>query len=445
MKTPRQFCDGINRREMLRVGVASTLGSMFSLPGLMAAESKVAKTSQPTNDVSVIIVFLKGGLSTIDTLDVKTEAPVEFRGEFSAINTNVPGIQVCEHLPNLAKTAHRFSLLRSFTHSSSDHGGADHYMLTGYHPVAGFNPSLKPNNQRPAHGSIIAKQLGPRGGVPPYVCLPKMHPSCGPSYLGSSCAPFVVEADPNAPNFTVPDLMTPLSVDPTRLDDRRALIESVDRFRASNEVEGNKAAKQMSTFQQKAFDLVTSKETRQAFDIAQEPTALRAEYGRTTLGQSCMAARRLVEAGVRCVTIDHQNWDTHYNNFHVLKQDLLPQLDLALPTLLRDLDDRGLLQKTMVIVMGEFGRTPRVNQYAGRDHWGPSNAILMAGGGFKHGLVVGKTNIRGERPDGDPTGPEDLAATMHHLLGIDPNEEFYTPEGRPVRVVNGGRVISGLV
>ena len=186
-------------------------------------------------------------------------------------------------------------------------------------------------------------------------------------------------------------------------------------------------------------------ETRKAFDIAEESDKLRDAYGRHTLGQSCLLARRLVQAGVRCVTIDHQNWDTHYDNFKVLKNDLLPHLDMALPLLLTDLDDRGLLDRTLVIVMGEFGRTPRVNQYAGRDHWGPSNCILLAGGGIKHGLAIGKTNARGERPDGDPTSPEDLAATMHYLLGIDPNEEFYTPEGRPVKVVNGGKVVYGLV
>lgn len=444
MTKQRGFCDGINRRELLRVGVAGTLGGAFSLPQLLAAESKAAKPN-PSSDVSVIILFLKGGLSTIDTLDLKPNAPPEFRGDFSPIATNVPGMEVCEHLPKLAQTAHRFSLLRSMTHSNSGHGDADHYMLTGYHPAPGFNVNLKPNNQRPSHGSMISKQLGPRGGVPAYVCLPKMHPSAGPAYLGSASAPFVVEADPNQPNFSVPDLLPPLAVDSTRLDDRKNLMARVDRFRQASEVEANKSAKQMTTFQQKALELVTSPETRRAFDIGQESTALRNEYGRTTLGQCSLAARRLVEAGVRCVTVDHQNWDTHYDNFKVLKNDLLPQLDQTLSTLLRDLDDRGILGKTMVIVMGEFGRTPRVNQYAGRDHWGPSNCILMAGGGIKPGVVVGKTNARGERPDGDPTGPEDLAATMYHLLGIDPNEEFYTPEGRPVRVVNGGKVIHGLV
>lgn len=444
MTTNRRFCDGINRRDLLRIGLAGTIGGAVTLPQLLAAGGKATGGATAKAD-SVIILFLKGGLSTIDTLDLKPKAPSEFRGEFDPIATNVPGIEVCSHLPALAQQAHRFSLLRSMTHPNSDHGGADHYMLTGYQPAPGFNPGLKPNNQRPAHGAMISRQLGPRGGVPAYVCVPKMHASAGSAYLGSINSPFVVEADPNQPNFSVPDLMPPLTVDSSRLNDRRALSAVVDRFQKDGENELNKSAKQLSTFQQKAFELVTSTETRQAFDIAQESDKLRDAYGRHTLGQSCLLARRLVQAGVRCVTIDHQNWDTHYDNFKVLKNDLLPHLDMALPMLLSDLDDRGILDRTLVIVMGEFGRTPRVNQYAGRDHWGPSNCILLAGGGIKHGLAVGKTNARGERPDGEPTSPEDLAATMHYLLGIDPNEEFYTPEGRPVKVVNGGKVVYGLV
>ena len=440
--TQRPFCDRIARRDMLRLGCAATAGFSLSLPQLLAKESAPQATGR---DVSVIIVFLHGGLSTIDTLDMKPAAPPEFRGEFNPIATRVPGMEVCEHLPLLAQSAQRFSLLRSFTHSNSNHGGADHYMLTGYHPTAAFNANLKPNNERLAHGAIIAKKFGPRGGVPPYVCVPAMHSSCGPSYLGSTCAPFVVEADPNSPGFQVPDLVPPLVVDASRLEARRALMQTVDRYRQSSELQANSKARQRAVFQDKAFDLMTSVDTRQAFDIAAESDALRDQYGRTTLGQSCLMARRLVEAGVRCVTIDHHNWDTHYNNFHVLKQDLLPPLDSALSVLLRDLEDRGRLQNTLVLVMGEFGRTPRVNKDAGRDHWGPSNTILLAGGGIRPGLVIGQTNARGEKPEGPSHGPEDLAATMYHLLGIDGNEDFYTPEGRPVRIVNAGRVIRELV
>lgn len=437
MMMRRSFCDGITRRDLLRIGCAGPLSAALAWANVVSGESAAKE------DVALIIIFLHGGLSTIDTLDLKPQAPVEFRGDFSPIATNVPGIEVAEHLPRLARTAHRFALLRSFTHTDSNHGPADHYMLTGYAPTAAFNPNLKPNNQRPSHGSIIAKVKGPQHGVPPYVCLPQMHGSCGAAYLGAAHAPFVVDADPNTPGFRVPDLLPPLNIDAERLSVRREMMRTVDRFQQTAEV--NAKARQLSVFQQKAMELVTSKATREAFDLHSESDALREEYGRTTLGQSCLMARRLVESGVRCVTIDHHNWDTHYNNFHVLKQDLLPQFDAAIPTLLRDLDNRGRLDKTLVVVMSEFGRTPRVNKDAGRDHWGPSNAILLAGGGIRGGTIVGKTNPRGERPEGVSHGPEDLAATMYHLMGIDGTQEFYTPEGRPVKIVNDGKIITDLI
>ena len=442
----RSFCDGITRRSMLKLGIAGGVGASLTLPELLMRQTVAAELQKKAaeKDVSLILLFLHGGLSTIDTLDLKPNAPAEFRGDFSPINTNVPGIQVCEHLPQLAGIADKYSLLRNFTHNNSGHGPADHYMLTGYHPTAGFNGSLKPNNQRPSHGSIIAKSLGPKGAVPPYVCLPQMHNSCGPAYLGSTAAPFVVEADPNAPDFAVPDLVPPMVVGGGRLEDRRRLILTVDRFEKST-VQANAKANQFNAFQKKAFELMTSAETKRAFDIHSEKDSLRDAYGRNSLGQSCLMARRLVEAGVRCVTIDHSNWDTHYNNFQVLKKDLLPLLDAGVPTMLNDLSDRGMLDNTLVCVMGEFGRTPRVNKFAGRDHWGPANCILLAGGGIQGGRAIGDTNARGERPASDPVGPEDLAATMYRCIGIDPDAEFHTPEGRPIKVVNNGAVISELL
>ncbi len=439
MSVPLRYCDGIPRRDVLRLGAASIAGGALTLPQLLAAKTVSAK-----DDVSLIILFLQGGLSTIDTLDMKPNAPAEFRGEFDPIDTNVPGVQICEHLPRLAKVADKFSLVRNFTHGNSSHGHADHYMLTGYHPRPGFNGGLKPNNQYPAHGSVIAKMRGPRGSVPPYVCLPKMHNSAGAAYLGSSAAPFVVESDPNAPNFEVPDLAPPLEVDASRLGNRKQLLATVDRYQNSAAIQANAKAQAQSTFQAKAFDLITSSATKAAFDISQEPDRLREEYGRHSLGQSCLMARRLVEAGVRCITIDHTNWDTHYNNFHVLKNDLLPHLDTGLTALLKDLAVRDRLKSTLVVVMGEFGRTPRVNKYAGRDHWGPANCILLAGGGIVGGRALGATNPRGEKPEGESVGPEDLSATMFRCLGIDFNHEFHTPEGRPVKIVNNGQVIADL-
>jgi uncharacterized protein (DUF1501 family) len=441
----KPFCDGLARRDFLRLGSAGVFGLGLTLPQILAGQARAAAQGRKPRDVSLIYLFLHGGLSTIDTLDLKPDAPAEFRGEFKPIATNVNGVQIGEHLPRLARHMDKLALIRSFRHHNSDHGFADHYMLTGYFPQAGFNPGLNPNNQKPAHGAVIARKLGPRGSVPPFVCLPKQHPSTGSAYLGAAAAPFVIDADPSAPDFAVPDVVPPPSLAAKRLEQRKRLLAQVDRFQQTAESRANHEAQTVSVFQRKAFDLMTSPQAKKAFNIHAESDKLRDEYGRNTLGQSCLMARRLVEAGVRCVTIDHSNWDTHDANFATLKRQLLPWLDSALSTLLRDLSDRGLLDTTLLIVTGEFGRTPRINKNAGRDHWGPAFTVTVAGGGIKGGRVIGKTDARAERPASEPHGPEDLSATLYHLMGIDPREEFHTPEGRPVALVNNGRVIKDLL
>ena len=441
----QRFCDGIRRRDMLRFGAAGAFGMGITLPSLLEHEARLKANGVETKDTSLIIVFLQGGLSTIDTWDMKPEAPAEFRGDFSPISTVLPGVQISEHLPKISKVHDKFSLVRSFGHANSNHGQADHFMLTGYPHGPGFNGGLKPNNQKPCVGAVIGKELGPRGGVPPYVCLPRMHNSAGSSYLGSSATPFVVGADPNAPDFKVPDLAPPVAVQSRRLNDRRALLKTINRYEQSTVIQANQGARAMRTFQEKAFELMTSDATKAAFDINSEPDAVRERYGRNMLGQSCLMARRLIEAGVRCAFVNHIDWDTHYNNFHVLKNELLPKLDAAMSSLLTDLDERGMLDSTMVLVTGEFGRTPRINKDAGRDHWGPSCAIAMAGGGVQGGRIIGASNERAERPATAPYGPADLMATIYHGMGIDPEREFLTPEGRPVPIVPGtGRVISEL-
>ncbi len=435
------FCDGITRRDALRVGTASLFGSALGLPQLLRA----ADGAKPKKDVSLIFVFLHGGQSHLDTFDLKPDAPAEFRGDFNPAKTKIPGLQICDLLPKVATQVDKFSLVRSFRHHNSDHGPADHYILTGYFPTAGFNPSVTPNNQRPCVGSVVSKKLGPKGSVPAYVALPKVHPSGGPAYLGANHAPFVIDADPSAPNFSVPDLVPPPAIASDRLDDRKKLLETVDRFHKSAEVKANPAASALTTFRDKAFDLMTSRQAKEAFNIHAEADKIRDEYGRHSLGQSCLMGRRLVEAGVRCVTIDHSNWDTHDGNFAVLKNTLLPMYDSAISALFRDLSDRGMLDSTMVVVTGEFGRTPRINKNAGRDHWGPAFTVLLGGGGIKPGVVVGKTDARAEKPASDPYGPEDLFATMYELMGISPKDEVHTPDGRPIALVNNGKVISELV
>jgi uncharacterized protein (DUF1501 family) len=441
----RSFCDGVRRRDFLRVGAASLFGINLSLPAVLRAQEAAARRGGSPRDVSFIYLYLKGGLSTIDTWDLKPNAPAEFRGEFQPIATNVPGIQVSEHMPRSARHMDKFALVRSFRHHNSDHGPADHYMLTGYFPQAGFNPGLSPNNQRPAFGSVIARKLGPRGGVPAYVCLPKMHPSAGSAYLGSTVAPFVIDADPSAPDFAVPDIVPPPVLAAERLGARRELLRRLDRYQRAVETQANRHARAVSDYQREAFNLIVSPAARRAFDIQQEPASLRDEYGRHTLGQSCLMARRLVEAGVRCVTIEHSNWDTHDNNFNTLRRELLPYLDSGLSALFRDLADRGMLESTLVVVTGEFGRTPRINRNAGRDHWGPAFTVAVGGGGIRGGRAIGASDARAERPAAPPHGPENLAATIFHLMGIDAREDFHTPEGRPVPIVNNGRVIQDLL
>lgn len=441
----RSNCDGVTRRDAIRLGAASVFGAGITLPGLLAARAHAGPDRAPPRDVSLIFVFLHGGLSTIDTFDMKPDAPAEYRGEFKGIDTNVPGTRICEHLPRVARQMDKIALIRSFRHHNSDHGPADHYMLTGYFPQAGFNPTLSPNNQRPSHGSAIARKLGGRGGVPPYVCLPKVHPSAGSAYLGSTVAPFTIDADPNAPDFAVADIVPPPTIAADRFEARSELLAQVDRFRKLAEGRANPHAKAVGDYQREAFSLMSSPAARRAFEIRAEPDRLRDEYGRHSLGQSCLMARRLTEAGVRCVTIDHSNWDTHDNNFASLRRELLPALDSALSTLFRDLADRGTLERTLVVVTGEFGRTPRINQNAGRDHWGPAFTVILGGGGIQGGRVLGESDRRAERPLANPYGPEDLAATMYHLMGIDLNSEFITADGRPMPLVNNGRVIRDLL
>ncbi len=433
------------RRDFLKIGATGLFGMQFGLTELLAAQAKAAKVNSATREISLIYVFLKGGMSSIDTFDLKSDAPSEIRGEFHSIPSCIPGVRICEHLPKIAQNLGKLSLIRSFTHHNSDHGPADHYMLTGYFPTAGFNSILKPNNQHPSFGSVIAQKLGPRGSVPPYVCLPTMHASAGSAFLGPSAVPFVIEADPSAAGFSVPDLAPPIILNADRLAARQELLAQIDQYQRKAEAKANRAAHSVGVFGQKAHALMTSSDARHAFDIGSESEKLRDAYGRHTLGQSCLMARRLVEAGVRCVTIEHSNWDTHNDNFNVLKNQLLPKFDEAISTLFRDLSDRGLLESTLVIVSGEFGRTPRINKDAGRDHWGKCFTVALGGGGIHGGRVIGKSDAWAQEPAENPYGPEDLAATLYLLLGINPLEELHTPEGRPIALTNGGRLIKELV
>jgi uncharacterized protein (DUF1501 family) len=440
------LCSGVTRRDLLRIGSLSLLGTRFSLEELFCLQAQGAEHHSRDRGISCIFIFLVGGSSSIDMWDMKPAAPAEYRGPFAEISTNVPGTRISEHLPRIARQMDKLALLRSVSHSDAGHGSADHWMMTGHKAGPGFvsNDNMI-NNQRPCHGAVVAQELGPRGAVPAYVALPSMPKSGGSAYLGPTAAPFLIDADPAAPDFSVRDLKLAVGVDGTRLENRQALIDRLDRYRRSAELAASRRASAVSNYYQKAFDLVTSPQARQAFDLAREPAALRDAYGRHSLGQSCLMARRLIEAGTRFVTVEHGNWDTHQQNFVSLETNLLPQLDAALSTLLSDLSDRGMLETTLVIATGEFGRTPKINKDAGRDHWPNVMTVPIAGGGVRGGMVHGASDGLCEEPLSEPQTPEDLAATIYHLMGVDYSKTHYGPLGRPLPILETGSPIHAVL
>src|SRR5579864_1319885 len=414
------------RRDFLRIGSLGALG--ISLDGVLRAGAK--------RDISCILLWQSGGCGHLDTFDLKPDAPKEIRGEFKPISTNVPGIQICEHLPFTARQADKFTILRSMKSRENNHERAINYLLTGYLPL--------PTLEFPSMGSVISKELGSRNGLPPYVAVPNTFPSYGAGYLGGSYNPFIA-GDPNVSGYQARDLTLPADVDWTRVGNRNFLLKQMDaKFRA---IEASTDMAAMDSFYQKAYDLLKSPAARKAFDIAAEPESLRERYGRTPVGQGALLARRLVESGVRFVTVAKGwlNYDTHGDNFNTMKKALLPEFDRAFAGLLEDLHDRGMLDTTLVIAMGEFGRTPKVNDAAGRDHHSKAWSIALAGAGIPGGRVLGATDSNGVQVTDLPVEPEDLLFTIYTLFGVDPAREYQTPIGRPVKPVNGGRFIPGLL
>ncbi|HEV2473775.1 MAG TPA: DUF1501 domain-containing protein [Chthonomonadales bacterium] len=431
-------CDGVTRRDFIRVGSLAAFG--LSLSGLL--ESKAVASGAPSGgpsrtDPSCILLWMGGGPSHIDTFDPKPNAPQEIRGSFGAIPTNVKGIYINENLPKLAKQMDKFSIIRSVTSPDGGHESATHYLMTGYP----FNPSI----EYPGYGAVIAREKGFRNGMPPYALmggLPFTHGGGG--YMGSVYNPFLINGDPNNGNFSVEDLSPPGGVDNIRMDRRHMLSEALDDWQRNKET-ASPATRAMDEFSARAYALVTSPIAKKAFNLKEEPDKLRDQYGRNYFGQSCLLARRLVEAGVRCVTINYGGWDTHQNNFNIMKDNLMPPLDSGYSTLLSDLSQRGMLDSTLVVWMGEFGRTPHVNSAAGRDHWPGSISVCLGGGGVKTGTVVGATNERAEYPTERPVRVEDVAATLYQAMGVNYEKEYMTPQARPVKINYDGEPISELV
>jgi hypothetical protein len=428
-------CDGISRRDLLKVGA-------LSLGGLGLADwMRLSAQADPSQrkDLSVILLWQGGGPSHLDMWDLKPEAPSEFRGTFSPIPSAVPGYQVSEHLPYSARVVDRLAILRSVSHPDSGHQSASHMLLTGYKPTNDI-----PFNEVPSYGSIVSHELGSKNaGFPAYVTLPHSGPGMAASYLGVAYNPFETLGDPSSDSFSVRNLKLPNGLSIEQLDHRMTMLKQFDRMRRDTDASGLIAG--MDAFTQQAWNLVTSPAVQEAFNIGKEDTKLRDRYGRHDWGQNMLLGRRLVEAGVRFVTVDIGGWDTHANNFEGLKQRLLPKFDQSFATLIEDLDQRGRLDNTLVLLWGEFGRTPRINANSGRDHWSNVMSVVMAGGGLKRGVVLGESDPRAEFPKERPLTPQDVLATMYHLLGIDRHKTFSNDASRPVEILNYGEPIHEIL
>lgn len=419
------------RRAFLYVGFVGGLGlTLENFFRLQARAEQKFYESKEGKAKSVIQIFLPGGIAHQESFDPKPYAPVEYRGEMGSIPTKLPGVFFNEKLVQTAQIADKITVVRSMTHGEAAHERGTHNMFTGYRP----SPAI----EYPSMGSVVSHEFGPRNNLPPYVCIPNMPTNyAGTGYLSSSYAPFSLGADPASGNFKVQDLNLPGGVDDKRFTTRRTMLEAVNEHFAKKEKSDNVAA--MDTFYERAYSLISSQKAREAFDINAEPAALRDEYGRNAAGQRMLLARRLVEAGVRFVSLTYGGWDMH-TSIKAGMSGQLPAFDQAFAALIRDLDRRGLLDSTLVMVTSEFGRTPKINGTAGRDHWPKVFSIVLAGGGIKKGHIFGSSDATASEPQDDPLTVEDWATTVYHLLGINADKELMAPGNRPIEIVDGGKV-----
>lgn len=440
--THTRNCETGSRREfMVEVGALSALG--FSLDTFLrdraaVAGSQSAAGAAKSGDMNCILIWTRGGTSHHDSLDPKPTAKADVRGEFGVIDTAVPGFQFADQMPNFAKEAGRFTVMRNLNPQNGAHSVADAIMMSGKR----FNPAVT----FPSFGSVVAKEKGYRNNLPPFVQvgtnIDRRHNGGLAGYLGIGYNPFELPGDPNDSNYTVRDVTPPGGVSMARLDRRREALQSIDQLQRDLEKRTD-SLQAIDEYYQNAFSMVTSPATQKAFNLNLEDPRIRDVYGRTTLGQSCLLARRLIEAGSRFVTVTSGGWDTHTNNFSSLKK-LLPPLDLAFPALVADLQSRGMLENTLVVWMTDFGRTPLINSAGGRDHWSSASILCMAGAGTPAGQVMGKTDDQGERPVDGEWYSNDIAATIYTKLGIPLDTTHVTPDGRPMTVCDG-RVIPDLM
>jgi hypothetical protein len=436
-------CQGISRRDTLQLGLGGLLAG--GLVGALRASALGADSAAAARRraKACILIWMDGGPSHYETFDPKPDAPVEIRGQFDAIDTNVSGIRFSQHMQKLAACADKFAVVRSIRHDQGNHGAGNHYMMTGAPPripvgcgaFVSFHPSL---------GSAVAREVGAPPGLPAYFSLPSMSRSGGPNFLGAQYAPFVVSDDPNSSSFRIRDVAIPRGIVEDRFQNRKALRASVDRLPRIPEDAAADPVRDVEKFYEQGYQLVTSPQAQKAFDIQREPDSVRERYGRNGFGQRALLARRLVEAGVPFITLNDGGWDHHTDLFNAYNKRM-PAWDNTVATLIQDLDERGMLDSTMVIALGEFGRTPKINKDAGRDHWSNAMSVLFAGGGTPGGQVIGATDDKGYAAVERVLSPENFVSTIYTKLGMNPDKMYYTHEGRPVHLVSDATPISELM
>ncbi len=435
------FCPGspLDRRSFLHVGAVGALGltldQFFRLQSAQAADPAKPADKKGPKAEALIHIFLPGGQAHQESWDPKPNAPIEYRGEMAQVQTNVDGVLLNECLKQTAKVTDKITICRAMTHGEAAHERGTHNMFTGYRP----SPALT----FPSMGSVVSHELGVRNNLPPYVAIPSMPTNyAGSGYLSSAFAPFSLGSDPANGGFKVQDLTLPGGVTPERFASRRQMMDAVNEHFAKKEKADNLDA--MDTFYQRAYGLISSEKARDAFDINKEDAKLRDAYGRNAAGQRLLLARRLVEAGVRFVTLTYGGWDLH-NGIVGGTKSQLPQLDQAFAALINDLNSRGMLDKTMVMISSEFGRTPKINGTAGRDHWPKVFSVVLAGGGIKKGSVYGKSDATASEPDEDGLTVEDLGQTVYHCLGIDATKKLMSPGDRPIDIIREGHLRKELL
>ncbi|HJT32065.1 MAG TPA: DUF1501 domain-containing protein [Pirellulales bacterium] len=440
-------CEGITRRDALHFGLAAM--GLGGLADLLRLQSQAAEASAAARrPTACILIWMDGGPSHFESFDPKPEAPVEIRGELDAIDTKIPGVQFAECLPRLASIADKFAVVRSVRHDQGNHGAGNHYMMTGAPPripvgcgaFVSFHPSL---------GSVAAYERGAPNGLPAYFSMPSMSRSGGPNFLGAKYAPFVVSDNPENPNFRVRDVNLPQGLADDRFLKRRELRSQVDRLRRMADKAAGDPVTAVDEYYRQGYNLVTSPEAQRAFEIQKEPGDVRAAYGRNGFGQRALLARRLVEAGVPFVTLYDGGWDHHSDIFGGFRKRM-PPFENSIAALIEDLEHRGLLETTLVVALGEFGRTPKISTLSGqskpgRDHWSNAMSILFAGCGTPGGVVVGATDRNGHSAVERVLSPENFVSTVYLKLGIEPGKIYYTPQGRPTHLVSDPTPIAELM